>query len=342
MNKNKLFLVAVAGLSLTACSFDDTLSKLEYDNGAPTELRISSSMSNMTITRGLTDTQNTQMNNDASPAVYVVKTGTEIANYASSGASSVYDYSNVAMRSTAGSLNTSTLAIADQTTIHAFYFPQDKSALDVYLYAPREATNPSLSAMPITVQSNQTSRENYLASDFVFGKATNVAQSTATADVTLFHALTKIKLVIKDNKGNDITGLTSAVLGTSSNKIITDATVNIKADIDNTDETTRTTSLNNAVTLGTTEGIVTLFSDNSSWDNTPIYGIIPPRQNASTIDLTLTIGSSQYTGKLQSSTLTLDAGKMYTFNVALNQSELTITTVEIVDWSAASQNTTVQ
>ena len=121
-----------------------------------------------------------------------------------------------------------------------------------------------------------------------------------------------------------------------------DATVNIKTVVDNTNETTRTTSLNGAVTLGSTSGDVTLYSATSGWDNSQIYGIIPPKQDANTIDLTLTIGGSNYTGKLYGSSLTLDAGKMYTFNVSLTQSALTVTTVQIINWSTDSMNSTVQ
>ena len=344
MKTNKLFIVAAAGMVLTACSFDDTLNKLEYDDRTPTELRINAKMSEIIVTRGLTDTQNEQLNNSSTPAVYVAKTGTTTYNYASSGASSYYDYSNVAMTSTAaGTGNTSSLTITNTTTIPAFYFPQDKTALDVYLYAPREATSPSLTAMPITVQSDQTTQTDYLKSDFVFGKVVGVAQSSPTANITLYHALTKVKLLIKDNKGNAITGLTKVVLGTTANKIKTNATVDISTLVDNTSETTRTSTLNSAVTLGSTEGTVTLFDNASSWDNSQIYGIIPPKQDAKDIPVTLTIGGSDYTGFLQTSTLTLDPGKMYTFNVSLSQSALTINTVEIVNWDAPTAvNTTVQ
>ena len=195
MKTRNLLFVVVAGMALTACSFDSR--ELEYDSEAPVKLRITANMGKMSVTRGLTDTQNEKMDNNATPAAYVVLTGTTTANYASSGAGTYYDYSNVPMTSTgAASGNSSTLAInATSSTIPAFYFPQNKGALDVYLYAPREGTSPSLTAMPITVAADQTSQADYLASDFVFGNAISVAQASATANITLFHALTKIKLV---------------------------------------------------------------------------------------------------------------------------------------------------
>lgn len=346
MNKSNLFFVVAAGMALTACSFDDSMRTLEYDYD-PAELNITASIGGMSVTRGTADYQNEQLDNTSTPAVYVCQnsSGTSYTTNYLTG----QNYANIQMTSVADAspAKTSTLSISSVSGAPSkFYFPQDKGSLDVYLYAPYQSSGASLTAMPITVSTTQYNKAGYIASDFVFGNKTNVAYATsATAAVQLYHALTKLKFVIKDINGNKVNGLTKAELGPTGDLIKINATVNITTAVTsgNTDITT------SVVQTGTSTGTVTLFDSSVSgadtWTNGTsevLYAIIPP-QDAKDVTLKLTIGTIYYSAKLKSSTFPLDPATEYTFNVTLGQEDLDITTVSITDWTrpTSPESTTV-
>lgn len=323
MKADKFCLMAITVLALTACSNDDSADE------ALQPLTISASMDGMSVTRSSSDYQNQKLvAGDSNPAVYVCQAGGTTTNYLPGS-----DYANVALTAADAAGNGSTFTGA------TFYFPQDKGNLDVYMYAPREATSPSLTAMPITVSAAQYTKAAYLASDFVFGKATGVTYASHTANITLYHAMTKIKLVIRDINNQNVSGLTKVELGPAGELIKTSATVNIKGDV--TDNTSINT-LNLVTTGSTTTGTVTLFDasatgspDSNVWtDGTSntLYGIIPP-QNANAVKLKLYFGTTTYEAFLSTASMVLAPATEYTFNVKLSQTSLTITTVEIVDWT---------
>ncbi len=330
-----------AGLLLSACSFDDTLNKLEYEE-APGELKLISNLGGMTVTRGTFDPQATKLNTASSPAVFVTNDGSTTDYITGS------DYSNIKLTATDGTGNASNLAIKSGETPTAFYFPQNKGDLTVFLYAPFQ-TDATIASTTITVSEDQYNTEGYLASDFVFGNATATYSGTdpKTAKITLYHALTSICLKFSDVKGNKVSGLTEVTLGKSGSEIKKKAAIKLNATL--TDNNSVATS--GVVTTNTSEGtgVVTLLKTGETgadaWtDGTSeyVYGIIPP-QDAADIDLVVKIGTSEYTAKLSSSALAMSPATQYTFNVTLGQAELKIESVQITDWTKpAASNTTVE
>lgn len=321
--KKNLFFLAAAALMAAACSNEDG------DKASmPAKINVKTTMS-AAITRTSTEYQGAALDDESSPAIYVVKEGTTAITNG-------YFYQNIAATGTSSLTTTPTL-----------YFPQDKTDVDVYVYAPRkdEGIDDLTTGISHTINTNQYTKAAYLASDFVIGKQ-NVAYSESDASVTvkLFHAMSKIKLVITDADGKNTT-LEQLKMATLSNIRPTAVVYPVKSPGASDENSALATN----ETVGAASGdpvIVKLLdtdTDSSSEGaatSTTLYGIVPPQTLASA--LTLTIGTNTYT-TTDNITSTLDPGYEYTFNVKLSQAKLTVTSVTIQEWSEGTAgNVTVK
>jgi len=316
--KKNLFFLAAAALMAAACSNEDG------DKASmPAKINVKTTMS-AAVTRTSDQYQGSALDTESSPAIYVVKEGTTAITNG-------YFYKNIAATGTSSLTTTPTL-----------YFPQDKTDVDVYVYAPRknEGIDDLTTGISHTIDMNQYNKAAYLASDFVIGKQ-NVEYNANDANVTvkLFHAMSKIKLVITDADGQTSTlgQLTSATLSAIKNTC-TVYPVKAPATADGTNDamTDAGTPANNTVQNVSGSETLTLLSVGTSGADAlayTLYGIVPPQTLNST--LTLTIGGNTYATESAINT-ELKSGYEYTFNVKLNQAKLTVTTVTIQEWSTSS------
>lgn len=353
MKTKRFILLAVAASALSACSFDNR--ELEYGTDSPVAFGVTTSLGvTSTVTRGggaTADLQSTQLNESSTPAVYVVKHSTSSPTYDN------HNYANIEVHPTP-SVSGNSMDLMNTTTTTSkqfFYFPQDKTSVDVYVYAPRKDTSPSLTAMPISVQPDQSTDANYLASDFVFGKTSEVAYNTSTVSVQLYHALSKLKLIIKDAQNEqNVTGIKKITLGTNESKILLDANVNLDGTVtenktgdilNHVSMTSSSNETNDAVVTtksSGSEGIITFFEDNSAWTaNKEPIAVIPP-QVLTNKTFTIDFGgdSNKYTGTFGD--LTLAAATEYTITITLNQGTLDITTVSIAPWATGADTVSVE
>lgn len=327
--KKNLFFLAAAALMAAACSNEDG------DKASmPAKINVKTTMS-AAITRTSTEYQGAALDAASSPAIYVVKEGTTAITNG-------YFYQNITATVSGAALTTGS------TTL---YFPQDKTDVDVYVYAPKKDNVADLTAgISHTISSDQYTKANYLASDFVVGKQNveydNDGDATADEDqevtIKLFHAMSKIKLVITDADGQTST-LGQLKMATLSNIKPTAVVYPVKSP----GASDANSALATNETVGTASGdpvIVKLLdtdTDSSSegaTTSTTLYGIVPPQTLASA--LTLTIGNNTYATEANI-TNTLAPGYEYTFNVKLTQAELTVTSVTIEPWTSAGAGTDV-
>lgn len=336
MKKNYFFLLTVATFALASCSSDDA--QVGNNNDTPAEIRINTSIGQLSVTRATETTYDSSsggiqetaldgdlITNSTPPAVYICKDG-------KTAKTNDYFYKNIdATAIGAGG------ALTTGSTV--FYFPQDKTAVDVYVYAPHqndvtELSSASSGGIQFSIQTDQSTKANYLKSDFVFGKAdVAYSSSNATASVTMQHALSKIifKIKRKDNT-TDISDLTQAEIS----NISPDVTISMDA---------ISTSL--PASVGTASGTpTTVYLAKSTGDTRPtdystedVCCIVPPQTLNS--DVTLTFSGQTYTTSSKVTT-TLDAGNSYTYNITLDQSNLEITSVTITSWTNTSNNINVQ
>ena len=310
-----LFGIAALALTTTACSSDEQQDPSIIRIGTNLEAAIDAG-----TTRAASNLQETTLDAtgaQAKPGVYVWKAGSTSAQTV---AEVSYGYENVVATSVDGS--------SGALSTSAMYFPVDRSDVDVYVYAPGVSTGASWSAMPIAVLTDQSDKDGYLKSDFLWGKAANVAYGTA-ASVTMSHRLSKVIIKVSKDAANgspSLANLNSVTLGTDDAKVKLDATVNMA---------------NGTVTPGSTEGIVTFAKDltglTESSNDLEYAAILPPGQNLDGQKVTLNFGGSvNYVGTLSTAQLNLTSANKYTINVLVGVKSVTVSSINITGWTGSN------
>ena len=80
------------------------------------------------------------------------------------------------------------------------YWKDKSTAADFYAYYPY-AESANTAAHPFSVKADQSLEEDFWASDFLWGKATNVAPSPNPISITTNHSLSRILVEVKPGKG---------------------------------------------------------------------------------------------------------------------------------------------
>ena len=80
------------------------------------------------------------------------------------------------------------------------YWKDKSTAADFYAYYPY-AESANTTAHPFSVKADQSAEENFWASDFLWGKATNITPSPNPISITTNHSLSRILVELKPGKG---------------------------------------------------------------------------------------------------------------------------------------------
>ena len=357
----KYLLIPAALLLLAACSNDTELNgNASTGNSTPVPIRLGTSM-NVTTRSNSQTLQATELADQATVGVFIYHNGTTTS------ASTNYGYKNIAYKAENPDPVVTGTEAGDLTLVTSTdqpYFPEDKAkTIDIYAFSPRTdvytATTDELTALNakdcFSTQSDQTSDANYLASDFVWGKATAVNFATASSTtsripITLDHMLTKINVNIAPGTGME--GPTADILSkldgvkVTLNKVKLDGRVDFTTGAVTTrpdDGTTYTNTPTDVVlTSATDKTKKTTFTVNTTtYDACTSSAIIIPQTLAKGTDsepfLTISIPNGTATPSLYNVKLpadvTLAAKKVYTFNIIVNAQNLSITTT-INDWDA--------
>ena len=329
----KYLLIPAALLLLAACSNDtDVKTESPTIKEALVPIRLGTQMN--VITRSNSQTIQTGDPN-ATPAVpgYLTdgkKVGVYIyyAGYKESQTMGTgnYGYKNLeyTVNGAAGAMN--------YPTGNQPYCPESKTQnIDIYAFSPRVYTGTDelkdQTAVSFNTQQDQTSEDNYIASDFVWGSKTGVtnAQAASTINVPLDHKCSKINVNIAGGTGVAL----SSLLGAS----ITLADVNHAGSINLTTGAVSEASTSSANTLtfttATTAPTGKFASDNTIDCYTASAVIIPQTITAKDLTITLAGGTTTYKYSL---TKTFAAGTAYNFDITVNAAGLTLTT-SLSDWT---------
>lgn len=313
MQIRRLTYFIMTALLLAACT-DDTRQK----TGRQATLHVTTSMTGATRTAKYSGLQENALSTDINAAFYVYREGTTAVTNGYGYENLSYDY------------NTTQAARTHQTV----FMPADWADVDVFVYAPRVASPAGITTIPITVQADQSTQAAYIASDFVFGSANvDYVYPTATTDVTLYHALSKLILDFQDVNGvtSTLGSLQKVELGTETYPIRLDAYVNITTPVSSAADV----AANNAVTTLATYGIITMLDVSKETTDSPwsVACILPPQTLPNEgINLTLTFSTGNtYTGILEA---TLTAGCTHTYTVTVDQEQLTFSGVTIQPWGS--------
>ena len=328
----KYLLIPAALMLLASCSNDtDIKTESSTTKEAPVPIRLGSSM--QLITRSNSQTIQTgdpststlgYLTNGKKAGVYIYYAGEQESKTMGTG---TYGYKNLeyTVNGSAGAM--------DYPTGNQPYCPESKSQnIDIYVYSPfisGTAELNTLTAVSFNTQQDQTSEDNYIASDFVWGKRAGVTNTDAasTINVPLDHKCSKININIAGGTGVALSSLVGASI-----KL---ADVNHAGSIDlRTGTVTEATPPSTADLTFTTATAATgtFASDNTKNCYTASAVIIPQTITAKDLTITLAGGTTTYKYSL---TKTFDAGTAYTFDITVNAAGLTITT-SLSNWTAGA------
>jgi hypothetical protein len=197
MKKLIFVTLATATMGLVSCSSDEN-SSLDITAQEEIQLFVSMESSNKHVTRAAHNLQIAPLTDYDKLGIFAYKTGLTAVD-------GNYGYEN---RTVTGATDNGTNKKLELTP--AMTFPLSGGNVDVYVYAPYKNTYTDVTSMAFTVQDNQAIDANYLASDFVYGKATADYSGDKTAAVTMHHALTKLTFKIDDvGNGTNAAGISA-------------------------------------------------------------------------------------------------------------------------------------
>lgn len=251
--------LATAAIGLVSCGSDEA-STQNVTTQEEIQLLVSMEGTNKHITRASHNLQIDLQADYASLGIFAYKTGeTSIQNN--------YGYEN---RTVTGATDNGTNKKLELTPVMTFPL-SGGGDVDVYVYAPYKNTYTDVTSMGFTVQDNQASDANYIASDFVYGKATAVYNGDKTAAVTMHHALTKLTFKIDDvGNGTNAAGISAINLL----NIYKSATIDMSAAL-NSSAPWLTAGLN--VTTNTQEAAGNIIISNLTTDP-DLYDHVRPRK----------------------------------------------------------------
>ena len=288
--KKKLLLLLLIPALLTACTVSEgsepTAGEPAVDERAP--LRLTTTM--VPVTRAATDLQSTafSFSTDRKAGVHVYRAG-YVADHDSYG-----ETNRQVVSVTGGVLNTAS----------PLYFPLNKDAVDVYVYAPY-ISGATVASTSLTVAADQSGNDAYLASDLVVGSHKNVAYGAAP-QVPLYHAMTKFLIEVP-----------AKVRSVKIKSVLPTATV---AGMDPT----------SVSASGTAIDITALTETATDAAATTAACIVPPQAIAAgTVQVEVTLGSQ--TSQAYIPAVTLLPGKVYTLRVTTNVSDAPIN-VSVGGW----------
>ena len=203
-------------------------------------------------------------------------------------------------------------------------------SVDIYAYAPYSSSFALSSANEFSVQADQSSDDNYLASDLLYGVPTAGNSISETSDgsvpMTFAHKLTKLNInIINNNTSIDLKGATVSVLNTLPTTALTLTDGTLAA----------------ASGSATTIKAATFASDATSF---AASAIIVPQTVASGTTLvqieTTGTDAKTFIAKLGSE-VAFASGKSYTYTVTINgeavvETTLTLTNAQVTDWDSAT------
>lgn len=106
------------------------------------------------------------------------------------------------------------------------YWKDKNTSADFYAYYPYSASV-NIAAQPFVVQADQSNEDNFLASDFLWGKSTKVAPTSNAVNIQTNHVLSRIIVEIKPGSGFTSASWAAANKSVKICDIKTNATINL-------------------------------------------------------------------------------------------------------------------
>ena len=300
--KKNLFLIAVATVVVAACSSD--LDETSVAESCPVRL-CTDGLTGMT--RAGQSVQLTQFANEQQVGIFLaednggpVTSGTNVTTY---------DQPLTYVANGSGGLN------------NTQYWPKDGNGLHIYgvypLAAAETAGAYNATGKSFSVQTDQTTDDNYMASDLMTGLPTEgnpVTRTPAAVPLTFTHLLTKIDVSLTAGSGFTQAEMANAVVSILSTK------------------PTTTFNVQNA-TVGTASGDATTITAGTGAATSAI--IVPQALAAGSNFIQVAVGGGNYIYKLPAA-ITLAPSTKYTYNLTVTKTGLTLSGTTITPWNSVA------
>jgi hypothetical protein len=295
MKTQKIFL-AMAGVAsmvaFTACSSDEA-------DGLVSNSDVIKITSVLKQTRSTEDYQKSALSESNTVGVFVTSNGETIEN---------------------GKNNKHTVSGTKLESTDAMVYPKGNNPkVSVYAYAPYADNFDLASANNFSVATDQSSEENYLASDLLYAKAEDHAKDNGDVKLSFTHQLSQLKINIT-NTAQDLTYATVKVSGTKV-----------------------ATSFNPSTgELGEATGEATdIVAASNLGDVTTVYAVVVPQELSEGTELVKIVTADKTFTAAVASGVTFEAGKAYSFNVSVNESSSTAVALNEVELAAWTEDTSI-
>ena len=313
----KYIFLASAVVALAACSSNEEIEQI-----GKCEIKLSSTLE--VQTRAAQGIQSTEFDEGESVAVFINENTTAESPSVTYGQPLKYE------------------VVGDNkslTTTDPQYFPQNGNGVDIYAVYPYDAgknVTVTETAAKFAVQDDQSTNDNYKASDLMVGRpqgSVTVYKTTSDVKLVFDHCLSKININVKAGDGlttDDLQGAEVSILG-----ITNSATFDVQTGVVTTEKLPAASSI-----------IVGTLSKRE--DNGEIAGIsaiiIPQDVAAGTKFISIKIGGDQQTAPTElvytlpeAADMIFDNGFSYTFNITAKKSGLTVDGTNINNWQNAGE-----
>lgn len=194
------------------------------------------------------------------------------------------------------------------TSSSPIYWKDETTHADFYLYYPYTSTVTSTTAMPFSVNANQSAEADYKASDLLVGSAHDVAPTESAVGINVSHVMSQMVITLAPGDGFTDETLSAANVRVAINGVKTSATVNLA------DGSVTATGDASTVTPLNTDG--------------KYKAIIVPQSVEETNLVTVKMGRKSY--NLQKA-FTFESGKRHSFTVTVSKTSNGLN-VKITGW----------
>lgn len=194
------------------------------------------------------------------------------------------------------------------TSATPIYWKDDKTHADFYLYYPYSESLPSVYAIPFEVKADQSSEQNYKASEFMTGKTINATPSESAVNITANHLMSQANIYLEPASGFTTESLASANVAVRINGALTHISANL--------------ATGEISVSGDAASIVPLKADNM------YKALIPPQTIAEGNLITVTVDGRDFNLR---KAFKFESGKIHKFTVALSKTSNGVN-VDIAPW----------
>lgn len=107
------------------------------------------------------------------------------------------------------------------------YWKDNNTHADFYLYYPYQSSIGDVTAMPFSVNADQSSESGYKASELLVGSTKDVAPTESSVKINVSHVLSQMQINVVAGSGFTAESLAASNIGVTINGVKTSASVNI-------------------------------------------------------------------------------------------------------------------